>query len=263
MIRSMALLRCARLLGACALLLGLLAPLDAHAKGSVQLRVIVPRAAVRVGPGYTYRELYRAERGEVLAVVERNSTYWFRVILPDGRFGWIYGEEVIPFVVDLAGGTASQRWARFRDAIFSPSPIPSSRAGFTFSGGVLGGDGMFMFRPSLTLDAHVSLEAHVGESVGADGSLLLYGLDTVGLLWPQGPFCPFVALGAGGATTFPKVDGVTQSSSTQWALDAGGGAMIFFRKLITLRFDFRNYTLFTPNARTNRQEYSGALAIYF
>ena len=32
---------------------------------------------------------------------------------------------------------------------------------------------------------------------------------------------------------------------------------------IILRFDVRNYTLFTPNSTENRQEYSGGFAVFF
>lgn len=252
-----------RIVVALLLLWALLWPAAAHAKGDPQLQVIVPRAPVRTGPGPAYRELYRAEHGEVFAVVDRNADYWFRVILPDGRFGWIYGEETLPFEVDLAQTGASKAWAAVKRTLFAPSPIPSSHVGFTFSGGALGGDGMFLFRPSVTLDAHFALEGHIGESVGSDGSLLLYGLDGDILLWPLGPLVPFVALGGGGATSFPKVNGVTQQGKTQFALDAGGGAMVVLVKRITLRFDVRNYTLFTPNSTANRQEYSGGLAVFF
>jgi hypothetical protein len=247
-----------------ALLVSIVArPAPSFARNAPQLRVIVPRASVRTGPAFSYRELYRAERGEVLAVVDRSGTYWFRVVLPDGRFGWIYGEQVLPFDVDVEGTGASRAWGSFKQALFAPSPIPSSAIGFTFSGGALGGDGMFMFRPAVTLDAHFALEAHLGEAVGSDGSLLVYGLDGDVLIWPLGPFVPFVALGVGGATSFPKVNGVTQASKTNAALDAGGGAALIFKKRIVLRFDFRNYTLFTPNSTANRQEYSGGLAIFF
>jgi hypothetical protein len=235
----------------------------AWAKSAPQLRVIVPRAPVRSGPGPAYRELYRAERGEVLPVVERNSSYWFRVILPDGRFGWIYGEQVIPFVIDTEEKGAARVWAAVKGALFAPSPIPSSAIGLTFSGGALGGDGMFMFRPGVTLDAHFALEGHIGEAVGQDGSLLVYGLDAVVLIYPLGPLVPFAAMGGGGATSFPKVNGVAQSSLSQFALDAGGGLALILRKRIILRFDVRNYTLFTPNSTSNRQEYSGGLAVYF
>ena len=246
-----------------ALVLSLAFSPSAQAKKAPQLRVIVPRAAVRSGPGFGYRELYRAERGEVMPVIDRNGAYWFRVVTPDGRFGWIYGEEVLPFEVDLSGSGASKAWARMKNAIFAPSPIPSSSVGLTFSGGALGGDGMFMFRPSVTLDAHFALEGHIGEAVGTDGSLLVYGLDGDVLIWPIGPFVPFLALGGGGATSFPKVNGVTQASKTQFALDAGGGLAVILKKRIILRFDVRNYTLFTPNNTQNRQEYSGGLAVYF
>jgi hypothetical protein len=236
----------------------------AAAASDVHLRVLVPRAEVRTGPGYSYRALYMAERGEVLRVVDRNGDYWFRVVLPDGRFGWIYGEQAEPFEIDTeTGSKASRAWAKFKAALFAPSPIPSARAGFTFSGGALGGDGMFMFRPAITLDAHFALEGHIGDAVGADGSLLVYGLGGNVIFWPIGPVVPFLSLGAGGATSFPKVNGVTQASKSQFALDAGGGLAIILRKRIILRVDIRNYTLFTASSNDNRQEYSGGLAIFF
>jgi hypothetical protein len=253
------------LLVSCALFVAmvLLCPRPAWARGDAHLRVIVPRAAVRTGPAFNYRELYRAERGEVLKVVERNGAYWFRVVLPDGRFGWIYGEQVLPFEVQLEGTKASRAWAAMKRALFAPSPLPGSHAGLSFSGGAIGGEGMFMFRPSVTLDSHFAFEGHIGESVGKDGSLLFYGLGGNIYIWPAGPVVPFVSLGAGGATSFPKVNGVTQASKTQFALDAGGGLMFVLRKGIVLRFDVRNYTLFTPNSTDNRQEYSGGLAVFF
>jgi hypothetical protein len=251
--------------GAAAVVLAILLvlPAVAHAKADPQLRVIVPRAAVRTGPGFSYRELYRADHGEVFAVVDRNASYWFRIVLPDGRFGWIYGEQTLPFEVDLEGSKASKAWAAVKRSIFAPSPIPSSHVGLAFSGGVLGGDGLFLFRPAVTLDAHFALEGHLGEAVGSEGSLLLYGLDGVIYLWPLGPLVPFVALGGGGATSFPKINGVTQASKSQFALDAGGGVQIIIVKRIVLRFDVRNYTLFTPDSTENRQEYSGGLAVFF
>jgi hypothetical protein len=235
----------------------------AAARGDAHLRVIVPRATVRTGPGFSYRELYRAERGEVLRVVDRNAAYWFRVALPDGRFGWIYGEQVLPFEIEVEGSKASIAWRKFKNAVFAPSPLPGSHVGLSFSGGALGGEGMFMFRPSVTLDSHFAFEAHVGESVGKDGSLLLYGLGGNIYIWPPGPVIPFVTLGAGGATSFPKVNGVTQASKSQFALDAGGGLLFVIRKGIVFRVDIRNYTLFTANSTDNRQEYSGGLAVFF
>jgi hypothetical protein len=239
------------------------APATAAPTAKPHLRVIVPRAPVRTGPAFTFRELYRASSGEVFEVVDRNGAYWFRVVLPDGRFGWIYGEQVLPFEVQLEGSLASQRWDTIKRTLFAPSPIIASSVGLAFSGGAVGGNGSFMFRPSVTLDSHFSIEAHLGEVVGKEGSLLLYGIGGDVLIYPIGPFIPFVSLGAGAGTAFPKVNGVTQSPKTQFAIDAGAGAMLVLVKRIVLRFDFRNYTLFTPNTTENLQEYSGGLAVYF
>jgi hypothetical protein len=135
--------------------------------------------------------------------------------------------------------------------------------GLAFSGGAIGGEGAFTFRPSVVLDAHFALEGHLSEVVGSDASLLLYGLDADVILWPLGPFVPFAAVGGGGGTSFPKVNGVTQTGKSQFVLDAGGGAIIILVKQISLRFDVRNYTLFTANSTENRQEYSGGLAVFF
>jgi hypothetical protein len=183
--------------------------------------------------------------------------------LPDGRFGWIYGEEVLPFEVDVEGSKASRAWAAIKRTLFAPSPISSAHVGLTFSGGIIGGEGAFTFRPSVVLDAHFALEGHLSEVVGSDASLLLYGLDADIILWPLGPFVPFAALGGGGGTSFPKINGVTQTGKSQFVLDAGGGAIIILVKQISLRFDVRNYTLFTANSTENRQEYSGGLAVFF
>ncbi len=238
---------------------------SAWASKDAHLRVIVPRASVRTGPGFSYREIYRTERGEVFKVEDRGAGYWFRIVLPDGRLGWMLGDQAIPFDVDPNAKVSRARagWNKFKNALFAPSPIPSAHVSFTFSGGAIGGEGAFMFRPAVILDSHFALEGHLGEAVGSDGALLLYGLSGNVILWPLGPLVPFVALGGGGATSFPKVNGVTQASKSQFALDAGGGLSLIFKKRIILRADIRNYTLFTANSTSNRQEFSGGLSVYF
>ena len=235
----------------------------ASARTVQQLRIIVPSATVRTGPGFLFRALYEAQRDEVLEVVARNGAYWFQVKLPDGRHGWVYGEQTLPFTVEITESHSRARWRRFTEAVFSPSPLETAHVSLTFSGGALGGDGMFMFRPAVIIDRYFGVEGHIGTAVGSEGTLLPYGVDGVIYFWPEGFLTPFVALGPGGATSFPKVNGVTQKSITEFSLDAGGGLLIFFKKRITLRADVRNYTLMDANRKSNVQEYSGGLAIFF
>jgi hypothetical protein len=235
----------------------------AWGKGVPQLRVIVPRAAVRTGPGPGFRELYRAERGEVMPVVERNGTYWFRVVLPDGRFGWIYGEQVLPFEIDLEGKGASKAWARVKAALFAPSPIPSSAVGFTFSGGSLGGDGMFMFRPGVVLAPQLTVEGFVGESVGDQADVIFAGGGFNSNLFPTSPVTPFAAVAAGGAFGRKKADQFTIKTGNYTMLNVGGGLIVALKKRLTIRGEARHYVIFDANHTQRIQEFSGALSVYF
>ena len=58
---------------------------------------------------------------------------------------------------------------------------------FTFSAGVLGGDGMFLFRPAVLLAPHVSLEAFVGETVGNQVDVIYTGGGFNAFLFPTRP----------------------------------------------------------------------------
>src|SRR5207248_1109190 len=83
----------------CAALL-LVAALAGRADADAYLRVIAQKASVRTGPGNGYREIFVAERNQVLPVLERGTRdYWFKVELDDGTTGWILGDVVYPFEV--------------------------------------------------------------------------------------------------------------------------------------------------------------------
>src|SRR5205807_1512179 len=115
----------------------------------------------------------------------------FRVQLPDGTFGWLLGDQVFPLDVDTSEVQRGPSvWKRMGDELFSPSPLLDGRVGLTFSAGFLGGDGMFLFRPSVVLEPHVSLEGFVGETVGDQLDVLYYGGGFNAYVWPASPVTP-------------------------------------------------------------------------
>src|SRR5207302_2906064 len=62
-------------------------------------------------------------------------------VLPDGTYGWILGDEVFPFDIDLeARAEKPGFWRRLGDALLAPSPLGDGVVEFTFSAGVLGGE---------------------------------------------------------------------------------------------------------------------------
>jgi hypothetical protein len=243
----------------------LLGASDARAS-EAYLRVISHDAPVHTGPGARYRSIYSAERGDVFEVLERGSQdYWFRIRLEDGTTGWIFGELVFPFeVVDsVERGFFSSIGHAIDDALLGPSPVPTSDVEISFSAGLLDNEGAFLLRPGWLLDQYFSLEGFFGLSPRQQEDLFLAGLGWTLRLAPGAGVGPYVNVGVGGAHLRPKADNFTEDVETLFALQAGGGFEITFKKQITLRLDFRNWTIFDPNQASNGQEYSGGLAIFF
>jgi hypothetical protein len=251
---------------AAAVSLAVLAPRPAHAEETALVRVIAEEAQVHTGPGFGFRVVYTAKLNEVLPAIGRAShDHWFRVELPDGTYGWILGDEVFPLDIDTAAAHEGPSiWKRMGNAIFSPPPLLEERVGFTFSGGVLGGDGMFMFRPSWLLAPHVSLEAMVGETVGEQIRVIYAGGGFNAFLFASSPVTPFVGVAAGGAFGVKKASEFASVTTGNYSMfNVGGGLILALKKRLTLRGDVRQYVIYNADHTQRIQEYSGALSVYF
>ncbi len=247
---------------------GLLAALfagSARADDEALVRVIAEEAQIHTGPGFGFRVVYRARLGEVLPAIGRAShDHWFRVELPDGTYGWILGDEVFPLDVDTAAAHRGPSvWRRIGNAVFSPSPLLDEHVGFTFSAGVLGGDGVFMFRPSWLLAPHVSLEGFVGESVGNQVDVIYAGGGFNAFLFAASPVTPFVGAAAGGAFGRKNADQFAVTTGRFSMVNVGGGLVVALKKRLTLRGDARHYVVFDANHTQRIEEYSGALSVFF
>ena len=237
----------------------------ARADDEALVRVIAEEAGVHTGPGFGYRVVYVAKRDEVLPAIGRaTNDHWFRVQLPDGTYGWILGDEVFPLDVDTSEAHRGPSvWKRMGEAVFSPSPLVEGGVGFTFSAGVLGGDGMFLFRPSVLLAPHVALEAFVGETVGDQADVIYAGGGFNSNLFPTSPVTPFAAVAAGGAFGRKKADQFTIHTGNYTMLNVGGGLIVALKKRLTIRGEARHYVIFDANHTQGIEEYSGALSVYF
>jgi hypothetical protein len=237
----------------------------ARADDEALVRVVAEEAQIHTGPGFAFRVVYRARLGEVLPAIGRAShDHWFRVELPDGTYGWILGDEVFPLDVDTAAAHQGPSvWKRMSNTIFSPPPLLEEDVGFTFSAGILGGDGMFLFRPSWLLAPHVSLEGTVGETVGNQIDVIYAGGGFNAFLFAASPVTPFVGAAAGGAFGRKKADQYAIQAGNYSMVNVGGGLIVALKKRLTLRGDARQYVIFDANHTQRIQEYSGALAVFF
>ena len=260
-------MRRARLLSAVAALVAAVcaAPAAARADDEALVRVVAEQAAVHTGPGFGFRVVHVAARGDVLPAIGRAShDHWFRVELPDGTYGWILGDEVFPLDLEASEEHRGPSvWKRMGDAVFSPPPLEEGTFNLSFSAGVLGGDGMFMFRPAVLLAPHVSFEGFVGETIGSQVDVIYTGGGFNAYLFPALPVTPFVAVAGGGAFGRKKADQFAVKTGNYDMVNVGGGLIIALKKRLTLRGDARHYVIFDANHTQRIQEYSGALAVYF
>lgn len=244
-------------------LLGAAGPAQAD---EAYVRIISQRAPIHTGPGPNYREIFVAERGAIYEVVERDTrAYWFKVELEDGTTGWVYGELVFPFEVvgDRELGLFTRMWRATRRALLGPSPVVFSDVEISFSAGILDREGVFLLRPAWIIDPYFAVEAFAGLSPRAQKDIFLGGLGWTLRMVPGAALGPYVNASLGAARIEPKADNFIDKQQTLMALGVGGGFEITFKKQITLRMDFRNWTLFDQNEASNGQEYTGGLAIFF
>lgn len=229
-------------------------------------RVVVEETALRSGPGVSHRVVYMAHRGETFVIESRKGAgFWLKVLLPDGRGGWVLGDAVQPIGISEN--------AQDRPAVpgfFAPPPLAEARGGVAILGGALderssgaGANGYLELRPAIVLAPTVGFEPYVGMALTENGNQLLYGASFTLHLVPDWAVEPYATLGLGGLSTFPNSDQFVLRKETVWAARAGGGLLFALRARILVRVEATNLSFFTEDSYRNAQIYEGGLGVYF
>jgi hypothetical protein len=258
--------RPARLIAAAAAaILGLnAAPLQAEAVEAFA-RVVVEETALRSGPGVSHRIIYIAHRGETFVIESRKGAgFWLKVLLADGRGGWVLGDTVQPIGISA---NADDRPAT--PGFFAPPPLAEARGGLAIMGGALNDSsrgitsGYLELRPAILLAPTVGFEPYVGMALTENGNELLYGGAVTLHFAPDWAIEPYFMLGVGGLSTFPNSDQFVLQKETVWAARAGGGLLFALRARILVRVEATNLSMFTEDSFRNAQTYIGGLGVYF
>lgn len=242
----------------------------ARAEGAPEAfaRVVVDASDVRSGPGISYRIIARVARGETLAVDGRPAAgYWLRVVLDDGRTGFVLGDAVQVFAV-----SPDEPDAPSRPSLFATPPLEGARAGLALVGGLLrvpvrGGDarsfGYMEARPSIVVHRTVTLDGFVGDALTADGSQFFYGGGATIHFAPSWAACPFLGIGGGRLHVRPNTDSFVLARDDLFLARAGGGLLMALRGRILVRLEVTNMTLFDTDKFKNAQTYSMGFGVYF
>ncbi|MET0594011.1 MAG: SH3 domain-containing protein [Polyangiaceae bacterium] len=253
------------LAGVCLAALSWMRPAHAEEKVDAFARVVVEETTLRSGPGVSHRVIYVAHRGETFIVESRKGTgFWLKVVMPDGRSGWVLGETVQPIAV---AANAVDRPST--PGFCAPPPLAEAHGGLAIMGGVFDepsrgvSNGYLELRPAFVLAPTIGFEPYAGMALTQNGNELLYGGAVSLHFAPDWAIEPYATLGLGGLSTFPNVDSFVMKRETVWAARAGAGLLLALRMRILVRLEASNLTLFTEDSYRNAQIYQGGLGVYF
>jgi hypothetical protein len=230
----------------------------AGAVDEVFARVTEAEGEVRAGPGVSYRVIHHAVRGDAFLLEGRETTgYWLRIVLPDGRTGYILGDTVEV----LAPGEGEE--APAGPGFFSPPALQSANGGMTLMAGVFDWAAYAELRPSFVLAPTLSIDPYIGMSLPSSGRTLHYGAGVTLNVIPDWAFAPYLHMGGGGYHFTPNEDAFVPRDKDMFHLRVGGGLLVSLRWRVLFRLEAMNTILFTTDFHQNAQSYTAGFGTYF
>ncbi|MER2493683.1 SH3 domain-containing protein [Catenovulum sediminis] len=160
---------------------------------SIQLIVEVPFVEMHSGPNIAYPVIYVAERGEVLTVV-RKRTSWLKVSDKRGNQGWIHQDA-------LRLLTQKERRIQLAEYSFEDYQNRNWETGVMF--GQLNKAEYFNWYIAYMFDPVLSTEFSAGKVLGQSSDSTVYDLILLAQPFPQWTVTPFLGVGAGVIETKP------------------------------------------------------------
>src|SRR5262249_2187836 len=126
--------------------------------------------------GVSHRIIYVAKRGDTFVIESRKGAgFWLKVVLPDGRSGWVLGETIQPIAVraDAADRPSTP-------GFFAPPPLGEARGGVAIMGGVFdekvsrGTHNKYLkLRPAVILAPNIGFEPYANITLTKNKNQLL------------------------------------------------------------------------------------------
>tara|TARA_R110002167_G_scaffold128190_7_gene310223 strand:- start:1295 stop:2131 length:837 start_codon:yes stop_codon:yes gene_type:complete len=228
---------------------------ESENKQLLVLKVAEPFVNLRSGPAAGYPVFHVSERGESLTIISR-KTDWIKVKDTSERIGWVSVAD-IQKMQNLSGSKIMLDEPKFEDVTTHP-----------WEAGLLAGN----FDQSAVNSAYVgywmtenlSLELSASQVLGEASESKLLTINIVHQVFPTWRISPFFTLGAGKIFIKPKATLSSESERNEDTLNVGVGLRYYLSNRYFLRFEFKDYKIFT-NRETNEEasEWKLGLSVFF
>lgn len=228
---------------------------DKQSQQAQRVKVVEAFVNLRSGPGSAYPVFHISERDEILKIRLR-KTDWIKVEDAQQRQGWIRVAD-LQNMQNLSGKPVELEEPEFDDYTTHP-----------WEAGLLAGS----FEDSAVNAAYVgywmtdnlSAELWAAQVIGDASESQMLTVNLVHQIFPAWRFSPFFTLGAGKLFIEPKATLSQENKRTEDLLNAGLGFRYYLSNRYFLRFEFKDYKIFT-NRDTNEEakEWKLGLSVFF
>ncbi len=201
-------------------------------------QVIVSEAYIdlRTGPGITYPKFNVAQRGEVLIVLIR-KTSWYKVRAEDGTEGWV-SENQLGATVNVDGSDIDIPATTFE--IFR-----HRKWELGIGGGNFGGADLVSFYGARSFTENISTELTFSQALGTFSNSYIYDFSVVHQAFPEWRCSPFFLIGTGKLRTEPKATLVSSEDRSDTAWHIGVGVRYQLSRRFIVRAEFRQHLVLT------------------
>lgn len=219
------------------------------------VKVAEPFVNLRSGPGAGYPVFHVSERAELLKILLR-KTDWIKVEDANKRQGWVSIDD-FEKLENLSGTPLVLDEPRFDDYTTHPWEFGLLSGSFDESAVNSGYIGYWM-------TDNLSAELWGAQVIGNASESNLMTLALVHQIFPAWRFSPFFTLGAGKIWIEPKASLSQENKRSEDLAFAGIGLRYYLSHRYFLRFEFKEYKLFTQR-ETNEEahEWKIGLSVFF
>ena len=219
------------------------------------LEVIDPYLEMHTGPGEGYPVFHVIERGQKFQVIKRR-TDWFKVRVKKDKIGWVDRGQMQQTLTESGERTKLKKLSA------------GDYSGRTWEAGLLGGD----FKGARVMTVYTgyyftenfSTELSLSQILGGFSSSTLVNVGLMLEPFPEWSVSPFFTLGTGIIETRSRSSLVQSRDRTDSSSHVGIGARMYFTKRFLIRFEVKDYVLFSSdNDNEEITEWKVGFGVFF
>jgi hypothetical protein len=231
---------------------------ESQAEPLQRVRIADPFVDLHTGPGGGYPVFHIIERGEIIAVIQRRTS-WFKVRYKDNIEGWVSIEQMSA-TLSLQG-----EQTRFKD--MTQDDFIKRHWEVGIMAGNFGGATALTTYASYLFNKGFAVEFALSQAIGNVSSSLLYNIGLVMQPFPEWRVSPYFHFGTGIIDVDPKATLIQPRDRSNQFSNIGIGGRVYLTKQIIFRLEYSEYIIFSARVDndTNEdiKEWKAGFAVFF